>query len=56
MKYVKKMLLVPLGRDNPAEIKASELDLELNKILRKKKSIKKTRLNIITRYYRDFWL
>jgi hypothetical protein len=37
MKYVKKMLLVPLGRDNPAEIKASELDLELNKILRKKK-------------------
>jgi pheromone shutdown protein TraB len=36
MKYAKKMMLVPIGRNTPTETKASELELELNKILKKK--------------------
>lgn len=36
MKYAKKMILVPADRDNPTETKLSELDKELNLILKRK--------------------
>jgi hypothetical protein len=44
MKHGKKMLLIPFGRDSPAEIKASELDSELNKILKMKKISKEDKI------------
>jgi hypothetical protein len=54
MKYAKKMLLVPMGRDSPAEIKASELDLELNRILKKKKMSQEDKIKyyiqVLSRY------
>lgn len=36
MKYAKKMILIPAGRDTPAESQLSELDNELNLILKRK--------------------
>lgn len=36
MKFAKKMILVPAGRDTPAEAQLSELDNELNIILQRK--------------------